>query len=45
MSPVERDAMGVRGRDYGRREFDRELLIDRLVGWLEEASATNTVST
>jgi hypothetical protein len=37
--------MGVRGRDYGRREFDRELLIDRLVGWLEEASATNTVST
>jgi hypothetical protein len=33
-----RRAMGARGRDYGRHEFDR----DRLVGWLAEATAENT---
>ena len=41
LSAAEREAMGARGRDYGRREFDRDLLIDRLVGWLEEAAAAN----
>lgn len=41
LSPAERAALGERGRDYGRREFDRDLLIDRLVGWLEEAAARN----
>jgi colanic acid biosynthesis glycosyl transferase WcaI len=39
MSPATRRAMGIQGRDYGHREFDRDLLIDRLVGWLEEAVA------
>lgn len=41
VSPEERAAMGRRGRDYGRREFDRDLLIDRLVGWLEEAAGAS----
>lgn len=41
LSAAERGAMGARGRDYGRREFDRDLLIDRLVGWLEEAATAN----
>ena len=38
MPESDRAAMGNRGRDYGRREFDREMLIDRLVGWLEDAA-------
>jgi glycosyltransferase involved in cell wall biosynthesis len=37
----QREAMGLSGRDYGRREFDRDALIDRLCGWLEEAAAVS----
>jgi len=37
----QREAMGLSGRDYGRREFDRDTLIDRLCGWLEEAAAAS----
>jgi glycosyltransferase involved in cell wall biosynthesis len=40
MPATERTAMGQRGRDYGRREFDRNILIDRLVHWLEDAAAS-----
>jgi glycosyltransferase involved in cell wall biosynthesis len=39
MSPGEREAMGRRGRSYFEAEFDRELLLDRLEGWLEEAAS------
>lgn len=37
----QRESMGLSGRDYGRREFDRDTLIDRLCGWLEEAAAAS----
>lgn len=37
MSPADRAAMGARGRAYGAREFDREVLLERLEGWLVEA--------
>jgi glycosyltransferase involved in cell wall biosynthesis len=30
----ERRSMGERGREYGRREFDRDLLVGRLESWL-----------
>jgi glycosyltransferase involved in cell wall biosynthesis len=36
MSESQRREMGSRGRDYGRREFDRDILIDRVAGWLEQ---------
>jgi glycosyltransferase involved in cell wall biosynthesis len=36
MSESQRREMGARGRDYGRREFDRDILIDRVAGWLEQ---------
>lgn len=39
MPAAEREAMGRRGRAYGSREFDREILIDRLVEWLQDAAA------
>jgi glycosyltransferase involved in cell wall biosynthesis len=29
-------AMGARGRDYFERHFDRDVLLDRLEGWLRE---------
>ena len=41
LSESQREAMGLSGRDYGRREFDRDTLIDRLCGWLEEAAAAS----
>ena len=31
---AERRAMGDRGREYSRREFDRDLLVSRLESWL-----------
>jgi colanic acid biosynthesis glycosyl transferase WcaI len=31
---AERRAMGERGREYSRREFDRDLLVSRLESWL-----------
>jgi glycosyltransferase involved in cell wall biosynthesis len=34
LSPAERDAMGCRGREYGRANFDREVVLGRLEGWL-----------
>lgn len=33
---TEREAMGRRGMEYSRREFDRDVLMDRLEGWLSE---------
>lgn len=36
MSESQRHEMGARGRDYGRREFGRDILIDRVAGWLEQ---------
>jgi glycosyltransferase involved in cell wall biosynthesis len=42
MSLSDREAMGRRGREYGRREFDREMLIDRLVNWLEDAASRSS---
>ena len=35
---AERAAMGERARDYGRREFDRGVLVTRLEQWLAELS-------
>jgi glycosyltransferase involved in cell wall biosynthesis len=35
----ERDRIGLRGREYGRREFDRDMLFARLEGWLEDLIA------
>ncbi|WP_343721542.1 glycosyltransferase family 4 protein [Herbaspirillum seropedicae] len=37
MSPEELTAMGLRAREYATREFGRELLIDQLECWLQEA--------
>jgi colanic acid biosynthesis glycosyl transferase WcaI len=34
MPDAERRAMGERGREYSRREFDRDLLVTRLESWL-----------
>jgi glycosyltransferase involved in cell wall biosynthesis len=39
LSAEERAAMGARGRDYGRREFGRQALMDRLEGWLRAPRA------
>lgn len=36
LPPEERAAMGERGRAYGRREFDRGILVTRLEDWLGE---------
>lgn len=36
MSKEERDAMGMRGREYCEANFNREMLIDRLEGWMNE---------
>ncbi|MDP2851932.1 MAG: glycosyltransferase family 4 protein [Gallionella sp.] len=35
----EREAMGRRGRDYFDRHFERNRLLDRLEGWLQELGA------
>jgi len=34
-----RDAMGQRGRAYYLREFDREVLLERLENWMRELVA------
>ncbi|MEP7381787.1 MAG: glycosyltransferase family 4 protein [Gemmatimonadota bacterium] len=39
LSAIERAAMGGRGLQYARREFDRERLVTQLEGWLRRASA------
>jgi len=39
LPPAEREAMGARGRDYSRAEFDRERLLAQLEEWLREVSA------
>ena len=36
MSPEEREAMGRRGRTYFEEHFERDKLLDRLEGWMEE---------
>jgi glycosyltransferase involved in cell wall biosynthesis len=36
MSTRERDAMGLRGRDYFERHFEREMLLEKLAGWLRD---------
>ncbi|MOA63496.1 hypothetical protein D3C78_1892450 [compost metagenome] len=36
---VELKAMGLRGRELAVREFDRELLSNRFVDWLEGTKA------
>ena len=40
LTVAERNAMGGRGRDYGRREFDRVRLMDRLEHWLMTVAKT-----
>jgi glycosyltransferase involved in cell wall biosynthesis len=37
MPPEVRLAMGDAGRAYAKRHFDREVLFDRLVAWIDEA--------
>lgn len=39
LSVEERKAMGLRGRTYCRREFDRNMLVGRLEQWLTETVA------
>ncbi|RLS34636.1 MAG: glycosyltransferase WbuB [Planctomycetota bacterium] len=39
LRPAERQAMGERGRQYCRREFDRDMLFERLEGWLHDVTA------
>lgn len=39
MSKEERDAMGIRGKEYCEANFDREVLIDRLEGWMRNLTA------
>jgi colanic acid biosynthesis glycosyl transferase WcaI len=36
LSPEARRAMGERGRKYFQEHFEREMLLDRLEGWMEE---------
>lgn len=43
ISQSEREAMGSRGRAYFDTHFDRQLLLDRLEGWMQEATG-NQVS-
>jgi colanic acid biosynthesis glycosyl transferase WcaI len=35
-SPEEREEMGRRGRVYFEEHFEREKLLDRLEGWMNE---------
>jgi glycosyltransferase involved in cell wall biosynthesis len=37
MDRAQREAMGSRGRSYFERNFQREMLLERLEGWLREA--------
>lgn len=39
LDPAERRRLGERGRAYGAREFDRDALLSRLEGWLEDLVA------
>ncbi len=39
MNKQERNILGENGRNYAKKEFDRHILIDRLVGWLMEVSS------
>ena len=36
MPKEEREAMGRRGKEYREKNFEREMLIDRLEGWMRE---------
>lgn len=36
MTKEEREAMGKRGKEYCEENFEREMLIDRLEGWMRE---------
>jgi len=38
MAPAEREAMGLRARSYYETHFEREMLLDRLVGWMEDTA-------
>ena len=41
ISGEELAAMGTRGREYFESHFDRDLLLDRLEGWLQEVQGAN----
>lgn len=41
MSPEARATMARQGRDYARAQFDKDLLIDRLAGWIQAAAASS----
>jgi glycosyltransferase involved in cell wall biosynthesis len=36
MSETEREAMGLRGREYYEKHFERTMLLDRLEKWMKE---------
>jgi colanic acid biosynthesis glycosyl transferase WcaI len=38
MDPAEREALGAHGRSYFEKNFERDMLLDRLEGWLREIS-------
>jgi len=39
LSEAKRNTMGQKGREYFEKHFEREMLIDRLDGWMEELVA------
>lgn len=39
MPKEQREAMGKRGKEYCEKNFEREMLIDRLEGWMRELVA------
>lgn len=42
MPKDQRDAMGKQGIQYYKDNFDRDMLLDRLEGWMQEASCEKT---
>lgn len=42
MGPADRLAMGARGREFAEQEFDRERLMERLLGFFTEVAAPET---
>lgn len=40
MPKDEREAMGAHGKGYCKKNFDREILIERVEGWMRELSCT-----
>lgn len=44
MPKAKRENMGRRGRDYYKSNFERDMLIDRLEGWMQELSKKENIT-